>query len=161
VVFLGGFLGFFCVGFFGWVFYCQPWNQDLLRRRQKERKAPELHPAGRSEGSQEGLDSSSYDTSQESPADRSSVSSSEPRLITLDLSDVDSSPRPPLKSCGIILGEKRKPLTEARQLDGGGKRLRLGANIYENFQMQPHRDEKVKQKFRKLFNANYIILYVP
>jgi hypothetical protein len=72
------------------------------------------------------------------------VSSSEPPLVTLDLSDVDTSPGPPLKSCGIILGEKRKPLTEARQLDGGGKRLRLGANIYENFQMQPHRDEKVK-----------------
>ncbi len=130
------------MGFFGWVFYCQPWNQDLLRRRQKERKAPELHPAGRSEGSP-GLDNS-YESSQESPADRNSVSSSEPPLITLDLSDVDASPGPPLKSCGIILGEKRKPLTEARQLDGGGKRLRLGANIYENFQMQPHRDEKVK-----------------
>jgi len=133
-------------------------NQDLLRR-QKERKAHDFHAAG---GSQEGLDSSSYSSSQESPADRNSVSSSEPRLVTLDLSDVDTSPGPPLKSCGIILGEKRKPLTEARQLDGGGgKRLRLGANIYENFQMQPHRDEKVKQKFRKLFNANYIILYVP
>ncbi len=126
-------------------------NQDLLRRRQKERKAPELHAAGRSEGSQEGLDSSSYSSSQESPADRNSVSSSEPRLVTLDLSDVDTSPGPPLKSCGIILGEKRKPLTEARQLDGGGKRLRLGANIYENFQLQPHRDEKVKQKFSYYF----------
>lgn len=47
----------------------------------------------------------------------------------------------PFKSCAIVLGEKRKPLAE-RNCDDGGKRLRLGGNLYENFKKVEQQDEK-------------------
>jgi len=122
-------------------------NQDLMRR-QKERKSAALALTG---GPRESQGLSCSDSSQESPASRDSgpAVSSEPRA-NLDMSYVDVSPSPPLKSCGILLGEKRKPLTEAPEHNGGGKRLRLGGNIYENYQRQEHRDEKVGRIFSNL-----------
>jgi hypothetical protein len=65
------------------------------------------------------------------------------RLSSQKSESDNDSPGLPLKSCGIILGEKRKPLTEMNHNEDG-KRLRLGVNLYENFKRQQNRDEKVK-----------------
>jgi hypothetical protein len=83
------------------------------------------------------------------PLSEDSVDKNIAQIPSSQQSETDSSsPCLPLKSCGIILGEKRKPLTEMN-FNEDGKRLRLGGNLYENFKRQKHRDEKVKVKYRQ------------
>jgi hypothetical protein len=81
----------------------------------------------------------------ESPAKDSSPASGsggEAAVAEQCLPDRDDLSDLPLKSCGIFLGEKRKPLIQMNH-NKEGKRLKLSGSLYENFQKQERRDEKV------------------
>ena len=81
-------------------------------------------------------------------------------LLNQSMHSEEDSPCLPLKSCGIILGgEKRKPLTEMNHNDGG-KRLRLGGNLYENYQRLEQRDEKVNLAKFCLFKCFVAVLWI-